>query len=245
LTSSQFYVPRIDDGASRISLEGEEHHHLARSARVRKGETVRLFDGQGRRVLARVESVGRERTVLAVVERESPEASGPGLVLAQALVPAKKMELILEKASEIGISEFVPLETERSLKSSEERSGRKTERWSRIAREATKQCKGTAVPVIRPPLRLKDWLNSSGDGRRIFLSERGGKPLRDILADPGIKERRDAIVVAIGPTGGWTAVEEQDFRRAGFEAASLGRRILKSETAALAAVAVAAHLRDG
>ena len=205
-----------------------------------------MFDGQGRRVLARVESVGRERTVLAVLEREAPEASGLEVVLAQALVPAKKMDLILEKASEIGISEFVALETERSLRVSREWSGRKIERWARIAREATKQCKGTAVPIVRPPVRLKDWLGSAGDGQRIFLSERGGRPLRTILADAGTGAGASArVLVVVGPTGGWSATEEDSFRRAGFEAASLGRRILKSETAALAAVALVAHLRDG
>lgn len=243
MTSNQFYVPRIEDGAARISLEGEEHHHLARAARVRRGETVRLFDGEGRRVLARVESVGRDRTVVAVLERDSSEGAGPGLILAQALVPARKMEFILEKASEIGISAFIPLETARSLRASEERSERKTERWTRIAREAAKQCMGTTVPAIHPPRRLRDWLASPGEGRRIFLSERGGTPLRDILLDPENPGRSAsaAAVVAIGPTGGWTEGEERDLREAAFEAASLGARILKSETAALAAVAMIAH----
>jgi 16S rRNA (uracil1498-N3)-methyltransferase len=244
LTSNQFYVPRIEDGAARITLEGEEHHHLTKSARVRKGKTIRLFDGEGRRVLARVESVGRDRTIVAVLERDSSEGAGPGLVLAQAIVPAKKMEFILEKASEIGISAFVPLETNRSLRASEERSERKAERWARIAREAAKQSKGTTIPAIHPPRRLRDWLGSPGEGRRIFLSERGGTPLRDILLDPENPARSAApaaAVVAIGPTGGWTESEERDLREAGFEAASLGARILKSETAALAAVAMIAH----
>jgi len=244
LTSNQFYVPRLDDGAERLSLEGDEHRHLARSARVRKGETVRLFDGEGHRVLARIESVGRDRTVVAVLERESPEEAGPALVLAQALVPAKKMEFILEKASEIGISAFVPIETARSLRASAERSDRKTERWARIAREAAKQCKAVTVPAVHSPLRLRDWLGSPGEGRRIFLSERGGTPLRDILLDPGNPGGRPepaAAVLAIGPTGGWTEGEERELREAGFEAASLGRRILKSETAALAGVAMIVH----
>lgn len=247
MTASQFYVPRLDEDAARILLEGDEHRHLARSARVRAGEMVRLFDGEGRRVLAKVESVGRDRTALTVVERDEPEAAGLRLVLAQALIPAKKMEFILEKSAEIGIAGFVLLETARSLRMPAEKPDRKADRWVRIAREATKQSKGTRVPAVEPPRRLKDWLSAPGDGRRIFLSERGGTPLRDILSarDDGGAHPPAAAVVAIGPTGGWTDGEERDLRAAGFQAASLGRRILKSETAALAAVAVIAHAWDG
>ena len=247
MTANQFYIPRLDDDAARILLEGDEHRHLARSARVRAGETVRLFDGEGRRVLARVEAVGRDGTVLTVLERDEPEAAGLRLVLAQALLPGKKMEFILEKSAEIGIAGFAPVETARSLRMPAGSPGRKTERWVRIAREATKQSKGTRVTAVEPPRRLKDWLAAPGEGRRIFLSERGGTPLRDILSAPakGGGPLPAAAVVAVGPTGGWTDGEERDLRAAGFQAASLGRRILKSETAALAAVAIIAHAWDG
>ena len=248
MSANQFYVPRLDESAERIHVEGDEHRHLARSARVKAGETVRLFDGEGRRVLARVESVGRDRTTLCVIGRDGPDAAGARLILAQALLPAKKMELILEKSAEIGIAEFVPVETARSLRMPAESPGRKAERWARIAREATKQAKGTRVPAVAPPRRLKDWLVAPGEGLRVFLSERGGTPLREILlarAEEGGAPRPEAAVVVIGPTGGWTDGEERDLRGAGFRAASLGRRILKSETAALAAVAIIAHAWDG
>jgi 16S rRNA (uracil1498-N3)-methyltransferase len=247
LTLNQFYVSRIDDSASRIILDGAEHHHLAKSARVRKGETVWLFDEKGHRVLARVESVDKDRTALEVLERAAPEEAGMKLVLAQALVPAGKMDFILEKASEFGISDFIPVETARSLKTPEERYGRKAERWARIARETTKQSKGTAVPVVHPPLRLKQFLNARGQGLRIFLSEHGGRPLRDLLLDHERSGRPSppAVMVFIGPVGGWTEGEERDFRESGCEAVSLGRRILKSETAAVAAVAMISHFWNG
>ncbi len=157
------------------------------------------------------------------------------------------MEFVLEKSAEIGIAGFVPVETARSLRLPAGRPGGKAERWARIAREATKQSKGTRVTAVEPPRRLKDWLAAPGEGRRIFLSERGGTPLRDILSAPaeGGGPPPAAAVVAVGPTGGWTDGEERNLRAAGFQAASLGRRILKSETAALAAVAIIAHAWDG
>jgi 16S rRNA (uracil1498-N3)-methyltransferase len=243
LTANQFYVPRIERGASRVVIRGEEHRHLAKAARVGKDETVWLFDAGGDRFLARVDSVEKDRTVLQILEPAVPEESRLRLTLAQALVPAKKLEFILEKAAELGISGFLPVETVRSLRSPDGRSGRKTERWARIAREATKQCKGILAPMVYPPLRLKDALRNPGEGLRLFLSEHAGKPLKAILAEPGTCGRQvpEAVIVFVGPVGGWTESEEKSFREAGFEAVSLGRRILKSETAALAAVAMILH----
>jgi 16S rRNA (uracil1498-N3)-methyltransferase len=247
LTSSQFYIPRIERGSTRLVIEGAEHHHLARAARVKEGDTVRLFDASGNRCLAQVESVEKERTTLKVLEEAAPEAPRVKLVLAQAILQAKKMELILQKASEIGIAEFIPVESARSLKAAGDRSGSKAERWARIAREATKQSKGGAAPVVYPAERLKVILARPAQGLRIFLSENGGKPFRCLLVGAGSGEPPPApeVTVFVGPEGGWTRAEEEGFREAGCEAVSLGSRILKAETAAIAGVAMMAHFWNG
>ena len=247
MTSNQFYVPRIEAGATRIALEGAEHRHAAKAARVRKGDSVWLFDAAGNRRLALVESVEKGRTILKLLEEASPEAFRVRLVLAQGLLQAKKMEFILQKASEIGISGFIPVETDRSLKASGDHGGNKAERWERIAREATKQSKGGAVPVVHPAERLKDLLARPAPGLRIFLSENGGKPLSCILVEGGNGKSPPApeVTIFVGPEGGWTEAEEKTFREAGCEAVSLGRRILKAETAAIAGVAMIAHFWNG
>ena len=237
MTANQFFVPRLAEGVSRIVLEGEEHRHLAKAARVRPGETVWLFDGSGRRFLARVETVGEERTSLAVLKVEEPETPRTRVMLAACLVEAKKFDAILEKASELGCSDVLPVESARSLKAPGERAEKKLERWKRISREAAKQCKSRFVTAVHPPQTLRDLLREPPAERRIFLSEHGGRPLRDLVAGPD----PDAVVLLVGPTGGWTEGEERDIRRAGFEAASLGRRILKSETAALAGTFLIVH----
>jgi len=243
LTSNQFYCPRIDGQASHAVLEGAEHHHLARVVRVGEGETVWLFDAEGNRYRARVEAVEKDRSVLRLLEREASGGAGVVLVLAQALLPAKKIEFILQKASEFGISDFLPVETVRSVKSPEARSGRKVERWTRIAREATKQSKGAAAPRVAAPRPLKSLLQEPVEGLRIFLSERGGKPLRILLSERGEAgpSRPSPVIVFVGPEGGWTEAEEESLRAAGCEPVSLGRRVLKAETAALAAVAMISH----
>lgn len=237
MTANQFFVPRLGEGVSRIVLEGEEHRHLAKAARVRPGEFVWLFDGSGRRFLARVETVGPERTSLAVLKTEEPEAPRTRVVLAACLVEAKKFDAILEKASELGCSDVLPVESARSLKTPGERAEKKLQRWRRIAREAAKQCKSRFVTEVHPPRPLRDLLREPPAERRIFLSEHGGRPLRDVAAGAA----PDAVVLLVGPTGGWTEGEERDIRRAGFEAASLGRRVLKSETAALAGTFLIVH----
>jgi len=243
VTANQFYITFIADGAARIVLEGEEHRHLAKAARVRAGEDVWLFDSRGRRCLARVERVGEERTELAVLKMEEPEAPRTRVALAPCLIEAKKLETILEKAAELGCSDFIPIVSARSLQASEERSGRKLERWRRIAREAAKQCKGRSVTEVHPPRPLKDLLRAPAAGLRLFLSEHGGRPLRDIVAGPGALagEAPGPVVLLVGPKGGWTEREEKDIRLAGFVAVSLGRRILRAETAALAGAFLIIH----
>lgn len=243
MTANQFFVPRLAEGVSRIVLEGEEHRHLAKAARVRPGETVWLFDGSGRRFLARVETVGEERTSLAVLRAEEPETPRTRVMLAACLVEAKKFDVILEKASELGCSDILPVESARSLKAPGERTEKKLARWKRIAREAAKQCKSRFVTEVHPPRPLRELLREPPAERRIFLSEHGGRPLRDVVADAGPIPGGppDAVVLLVGPTGGWTEGEERDIRRAGFEAASLGPRILKSETAALAGTFLIVH----
>lgn len=246
MTSNQFYVPRIDRDASLVALDGAEHRHLARSARVRKGEEVWLFDAEGTRCRARVESVGRDRTTLLVLERAAPEVPRLRLILVQALVPAKQMEFLLEKGAELGVAEFVPVESARSLRSPEERADRKAGRWGKIAREAVKQSKGAVPPAVRPARRLREVLSDPAGGLRIVLSEHGGKPLRDLLLEPSAAGAAPGVVeLFVGPVGGWTEAEELGFREAGCVPASLGARVLKSETAALAAVAMIAHFWGG
>jgi len=243
VTANQFFVPLIAAGAVRIVVSGDEHRHLARAARVRAGESVWFFDGSGRRCLARIEKVGEDRTEAAVLRMEEAEAPRAKLALAQCLMEAKKLETVLEKAAELGCSDFIPVVSARSLKASGERSDRKLERWRRIAREAAKQCKSLLLTEVHPPRPLKELLAGPVAGRRLFLSEHGGRPLRDIVTGPAgpAEGPPEPVLLLVGPKGGWTAGEEAAIRQAGFEAVSLGRRVLRAETAAVAGAAMIAH----
>lgn len=238
MTANQFYVPLIAEDANLIVLTGEEHRHLARAARVRAGEEVWLIDAHGRRCRARVERVREDRTEVAVLAMEGPEAPRTRIALAPCLTETKRLETVIEKAAELGCSDVIPVISTRSLKASGERTDRKLERWTRIVREAAKQCKAPLLTEVHPPRPLKELLRDPGADRRLFLSEHGGRPLREIVA---AGEPPDSALLLVGPTGGWTEGEESGIRRAGFEAVSLGRRILRAETAALAGAAMIAH----
>ena len=243
MTSNQFYIPRVAKEISLAVLCGEEHHHLARVARVRAGETVWLFDDAGGRYLAKVERVSRGRTELRILKREESLAPGFRFILAQAVVAAKKLEFILQKAAELGVSDFMPLVTARSLRTPKERSGRKTERWARIVREAVKQSKGTAVTCVHEPTSLQVFLGDRNENLKIFLSEHGGAPFKAFLPVPGTAGAAGpaSAVLCVGPEGGWTEEEEGLLTQAGFTAASLGPRVLRTETAALSATAMISH----
>lgn len=238
LTSQQFFLERIEAGAERIWLEGPENHHLARVARIRAGESVWLFDRSGRRFPAEVEEVGRDRSRLRLVGPAEERTPGLGIVLGQAVIKPANMDLVVRKAVELGATTIVPVVTARSLPGPPSERGRKVERWRKIALEAAKQSLRAAPPAVEPPTALNELVARYRTGRRLRLSEGGGVPLRNILAGPG---RPEAAVLLTGPEGGWTEGEEKALEAAGFEAVSLGRTILRAETATIAALGMIAH----
>jgi len=200
-----------------------------------------IAPGAGRRAHAREETVGENATELALLELQRPGDMRTRVALAPALVEAKKLETILEKAAELGCAAFLPVVSARSVRAPKERADRKLERWNRIVREAAEQCKGPLVTAVEPPRALKSFLRRPPAGLRLFLSEHGGRPLGEIVAGAPAAGRPAAVVLLVGPKGGWTGAEEKDIRAAGFTAVTLGRRILRAETAAVAAAAMIMH----
>ena len=243
MTSRQFFATRIDAAAGTAYLEGEEHHHLARVARIRPGEEVWLMDGRGRRFLSRVEGIGKDKTELIILRQAEDGSRRTSITLGQALLNAKKMEFVIQKAAELGAAAVIPVVTERSWRAKEEKVGRRGERWSRIAREAAKQSgRGDVPEVAGAARRLVDFVRERAAARRLFLSEHGGRLLREVLTDStGRSDPPASVVIVVGPEGGWTAAEEETLKGAGFEAVSLGGAVVRTETAALAATALVAH----
>jgi 16S rRNA (uracil1498-N3)-methyltransferase len=238
VSARRLFVPPDRLRATPITVDGDEHHHLARVLRARPGDVITLFDGAGREVIARIVHIDRDRTELvpdpaapADVVRAAGRVETP-LTLLTAVPRGGRMDFLVQKCSELGVSRIVPVITARSVARPEPG---KQARWEKIAREAARQCGRADVPMVSPPLSLAAALGASDlPARRLVLSpEAGGRALRALLPD------RAPTALLVGPEGGLATAEVEAARAAGFQAATLGSRILRVETAAIVAVALA------
>lgn len=243
MTAHRFYIKEKPQESTYIFLEGEEHHHLSKVARIKPGEQVWLFEDNGKQYRARVEAIEQKKTRLLILETEQKREPKVRIILAQVLLKTKNMDLVIQKATELGTHTIVPVISDRTVVKMGDKQDKKLERWKRIAVEASKQCGRSTVPEIQPPLGLKTFIDGGKEARKLFLCERRGKSLRDILIYPLIEkiEKPSSIILLVGPEGGWTESEEQDIMDSHYEAVSLGSLRLRSETAAIVSLAMVSH----
>ena len=240
MTSNRFFIEKPEFDSSYIFLSGDEHHHLSHVVRIKPQEKVWLFDEKGTSYLARVEEIGREKTRLFILKKVTEEKPRLNIALGQALLRSKKMEFIIQKATEWGVARFIPVVTRRSLIKIQKRSDKRTERWQRIAREASKQSGQVFFPFIEALVPLTPFLKERKEKKKLLLSENRGKALRDILIQYQ-ENIPSSVLILVGPEGGWSDEEEQDILSHGYEAVTLGKQILRAETAALSSVALISH----
>lgn len=243
MTSTHFLVKQKNLRFPYAFLEGSQHYHLSRVLRAKLGKRVWLVDERGGRFLAVIKELGREKTKLLILEKQEEEGTKVQLSLAQAVIKSKKMDFIIQKATELGIACFIPILASRSIVKVKEEE-KKVARWQRIAGEAAKQAHRTSVPSILPPQSFLSFLQGVQAQRKLFLVEGRGRLLREIVIEAPVSQRlsdRPAVYILVGPEGGWTEKEEKLASDNGFEAVSLGTQVLRSETAALAALSLVAH----
>jgi 16S rRNA (uracil1498-N3)-methyltransferase len=216
----------VDALAPTVTVEGDEFHHSIRVVRVRVGEEVELFDRAGKAAKGRVESIERDRAVIVAGEvlpsRESPLA----LHLAMAIIQLEKFELVLQKATELGVASIIPLITER-VELRRERYAGKQERWEKIVLEAVKQSGRALVPRLEAPAEFEDVIARPGV-KILFEAEEETEALHEV---------REATLF-IGPEGGWSEDELRAARERECFFQRLGPRRLRAETAAITALAV-------
>ena len=219
----------------RAALVGEHADHLVRVLRARVGEDFDIATGQGVR-RGRITLVKDDRVEFDLSEIISA-ARVAEVTLVLAVYKFDRMEWAIEKCTELGVTRIVPVIARRTDSHLAAASAKRVERWRRIARQAAEQSRRSAPPEIAEPTKLSEALNLSV-GLRIFLSESEQHTLlRDVLKQ---ETGGSGIILAIGPEGGWTGDEIQAFQRAGWISASLGNTVLRAETAAIAATAIAA-----
>jgi 16S rRNA (uracil1498-N3)-methyltransferase len=214
----------LGNGAA-IELDAGQANYLGNVMRLGSGEHVLLFDGASGEWIARIAEAGKKRMTLAVEDRTREQEAVPDLWLAFATIKRAQTDWLVEKATELGIARLLPVTTRRTIV---ERV--KLERLESIAIEAAEQCNRTTVPAIDPPQSLDALLTTSADRALYFADENGGEPAASAF-EPG------PATILTGPEGGFTDEERAAIRaRPGAVAISLGPRILRAETAALAAV---------
>jgi 16S rRNA (uracil1498-N3)-methyltransferase len=220
---------------NRGVLTGEHADHLVRVLRASVGQEFDVAaNGIVRR--ARVISVEDSRVEFELGD-ELPLSPAPKLTLLLAVFKFDRMEWAIEKCTELGVARIVPVIAQRTDAHLASAAAKRTERWRRIALQAAEQSRRPTPPEIAAPVKLSDAVNLTG-GLQIVLSESEQQVhLRDALESQPA-ESGDEMIFAVGPEGGWTADELQQFQQAGWISASLGNTILRTETAAIAATAI-------
>ena len=237
----RFYAPTSGTTPSRITLGPEESHHLARVLRLAEGARVFAFDGEGREYECEVARVSKQAAELAVLTQLTDEVESPlRLALGQALIKGDKFDWVVQKATELGVTRIVPLATDYGdARRSDERAEHRLQRWRRIALEAVKQCGRRRLVEIAEPVSFAEFCAKEEAQQKWFFSERGGRSLREAAAEG---RSRTSLTLAVGPEGGWSEAEMRLADSHGFTHIHIGTRILRTETAAVAAVALAQHL---
>lgn len=232
---ARFFVAPGQIEGDRLRLLGADAHHAVKVLRLGPGDAVVALDGTGWAYRAVIEAAAPGEVVATIASREpAPEPPVP-ITLYQALPKADKLELVIQKATELGMARLVPVAASRSVvQLRPDKAEGKLARWQKIAQEAAEQSERGRVPVVAGPVSVEEIALAPGE-LGLVLSERvEGPSLPKALpaVPPG------AIAVFVGPEGGWTPEELAQLRAKGVEEVSLGRRILRTETAGLAALAI-------
>lgn len=228
---SQRFYTSSDLHPGLVILQGPEAHHLAHVCRYQIGDGIVLFNGNGCEYPARVTRVDRRSVELEITSEQQPQRELPfPLEIAVAVPKGERADWMIEKLTELGVSAFVPLQTQRSVVNA---SSAKLERWRRLVIEASKQCGRNILMEIRDPLPWSRFCTAASNSWRRYLAHPSG-------SSPAQAEADHATMVAIGPEGGWTEEELELARANGWHFLGLGPRILRVETAAVACAALLA-----
>jgi 16S rRNA (uracil1498-N3)-methyltransferase len=231
----RFYCPPPLPSSGTFELPPDTAHHAARVLRLREGDAVQIFDGLGNERHGVIAELGGKRVVLGgIITVDNDRESSLNVLLAQALSSSEKMDWVIQKATELGVTEIQPLDTERSVaKLSAERTVKRLEHWQQVAISACEQCGRNVLPQIHAPLDIMVWLQQMQKlpDTKFILLPQGAASLQAQAKPQG------RIALLVGAEGGFTQTESDTALRCGFTAIRMGARVLRTETAAIAGLA--------
>jgi len=217
-------------------LPETQAHYIGRVLRLAPGAAVQLFDGSGREFTGELVAVGKKSVQVELREELAGLGESPLRIhLGQGLSRGERMDWAIQKATELGVAEITPILSERcEVRLKDERADKRLAHWRQVAISACEQCGRSVLPRIHPPLELTTWLQQTEAGLKLVLH-----PVAEPLASHA---RPDTLAFLIGPEGGLAEAEVEGALRAGYQAARLGPRVLRTETAPVVALSVAQQL---
>jgi 16S rRNA (uracil1498-N3)-methyltransferase len=234
MSANRFFVPESGFDGDLVRLSTEQGHQVCHVLRLKAGDTIVVLDGTGAEfdVTLTIAS-GREVVGRIVDKREATGEPNVQIALFQGLLTREKFEWVLQKGTEVGVSRFIPVQTERTLLRAGQIDPRKLDRWQRIVTEAAEQSHRGWVPRIELPIPFAEALARLGEFDRALIAATSGRSrtLRDVLTAGG--KAPSSVAILIGPEGGFSDEETAQACESGAVAVSLGPRILRTETAAI------------
>jgi len=236
----RFFVEHIPGESAIITLTGKEANHLRNVLRMKQGDPLILMDGKGLLFEARVEKLHHKGVRVHIIRSlPAPDPSPIEIHLAQALIKSRPMDLLIQKATELGAASITPFSSERTaVRTSDEILSRKMVHWEKIMKTACKQSGRPFLPALKPPLSFEKIMEGVPHQKTLNVLLWEGEHGTDLKGLLRSMEPQPHIEVIIGPEGGFTSREIHIARGAGFRIVSLGSGILRSETAALTLVSI-------
>jgi 16S rRNA (uracil1498-N3)-methyltransferase len=234
---SRIYTTTPLTSPASVILDGSTAHYLGKVLRLTVGNALVLFNGDGREYPATITALTKSTVTVTLGDARMPDTeSRLRTVLGIGISRGERMDYVVQKSTELGVSEIVPLFTEHcEVKLNAERQEKRVEHWQQVAISACEQCGRVVVPTISQPVKLADWIQAPGAGLKLLCDQSESKALSGPA--PG-----NGVALLIGPEGGLSETEMAMAKAAGFEGVSFGNRILRTETAPVTALSVLQYL---
>ncbi len=237
--SRHFFIQAEAIRNDRATLPPELANHIGTVLRLTEGDEIILLDGTGNHYRGTIDQLGKQTGEVQIIEHWLIEEQTISVELIQGIPKGDKMEMILQKGTELGISRFAPAWSERSIPAlATNRATKKQQRWQRIISEAARQSRRPILPTCALPCRLEEALTNCSAELKLMLWEDGSNPLNTVLPE----QTPHDVAILIGPEGGFSAEEADLARSKGFIPVNLGPRILRTETAGFAVSAVLQYI---
>ena len=229
----RFYLPTALAPHTTLNLPDNIIRHI-HVLRLNAGDSITLFNGTGNDFAATLQTIGKRHAECHIHAQRQPENESPlAITLVQAISSGERMDFTLQKSVELGVRAIQPIISERCVvRLSGERADKRVQRWQDIVIAACEQSGRSIVPTVQPIVSFSDYLRQMPPELHLMMSLRRATTLRDITPAP------QTLRLMIGPEGGWTPAEEQAALAAGVQTITLGKRVLRTETAAMAAMQV-------